>query len=240
MYPFWLSSFGWERRASRQLHLVGNSSPSCRCLHGSPPQVASGRALTEPSSAFARAQTLSTVKPYSRSTTAAGAEAPKRSTPSMSPRVTDVTIPALRHAQFDREPRADRGRQHRIALGLRQGLEQLPARHRDAAHGDALLLAGVPPPPRSGRLRNRWRSGSARACRSAHRSAHRRRGAGHPPRRSGCDRAWARSCRVNTSSTGRSRVSSATRQATAVSLASPGRITIRFGIARRLASCSTG
>ena len=63
-------------------------------------------------------------------------------------------------------------------------------------------------------------------------TARRRRGAGRPRRRSGCDRAWAASCRVSTSATGRSRVSIATRQATAVSLASPGRITVRFGIAR--------
>jgi hypothetical protein len=47
-------------------------------------------------------------------------------------------------------------------------------------------------------------------------------------------------CRVSTSSTGQSRVSTATFHATAVSFASQGRITMTFGIARRFASCSTG
>lgn len=56
---------------------------------------------------------------------------------------------------------------------------------------------------------------------------------------------WVRSsvgtfCRVRTNATGWSRASSATRQATAVSLASPGRMTVRPGTARRPASCSTG
>jgi hypothetical protein len=51
-------------------------------MPGSPRQPACQPA----SSARARAQTLSTVNPYSRSITEAGAETPKRSTPSMSPR----------------------------------------------------------------------------------------------------------------------------------------------------------
>ena len=94
--------------------------------------------------ASARLHTLSTVKPYSRITTSPGAEAPKRSTPITSPRSADVAMPTLRHAGLDREPRADRRRQHRVAVLPRLGLEQLPARHRDDARLDALLQQLLP------------------------------------------------------------------------------------------------
>ena len=94
--------------------------------------------------ATARLHTLSTVKPYSRITTSPGADAPKRSTAITSPRLADVAMPALRHAGLDREPGADRRRQHRVAVFLRLGVEQFPARHRDDAHLDLLLQQFLP------------------------------------------------------------------------------------------------
>ena len=71
------------------------------------------------SSLRARATTLSTVKPYFSSSTVAGADAPKRSTPSTSPRVADVALPALRDAELDREARRHLRRQHLVAIALR-------------------------------------------------------------------------------------------------------------------------
>ena len=54
----------------------------------------------------ARSATCSAVKPNSFITRAAGAEAPKRSSVTTSPRGPDPAMPAERHAGLDREPRA--------------------------------------------------------------------------------------------------------------------------------------
>jgi hypothetical protein len=50
-------------------------------------------------------------------------------------RVADIAVPALRRTRFDGQARSDRRRQHRFTLSLGQSIEQLPARHRHAAHG---------------------------------------------------------------------------------------------------------
>jgi hypothetical protein len=43
----------------------------------------------------------------------------------------------LPHAELDREARGYLRQQHLVAVALRLRLEQLPARHRYIAHGDA-------------------------------------------------------------------------------------------------------
>src|SRR5207302_10348753 len=53
-------------------------------------------------------------------------------------RVADIAVPPLPRPRFDCQPRAHRGRQHGVALDLPERVEELPARHRDAAHRHTL------------------------------------------------------------------------------------------------------
>lgn len=149
----------------------------------------------------------------------------------------DIAMPTLRHAGFDRELGTDRWRQHRVTVFPWLSLEPFPARHWNDARLDffssnfcrAATISATSEP-----LAIRIRSGLPFGA-SARMYAPRRK----PSAAENCARSRVgTSCRVSTSATGRSRVFRATRQATAVSLASPGRMTIRRGIARRLASCS--
>ena len=153
--------------------------------------------------------------------------------------VTNIAMPPLGYPRLHRKTRVSRWRQHRVAILLRLGLKQFPARHRNQAHRNVLFLQLLSRQPRSSRLPIRSRSGSSAVCHrgvSARMYAPRRR----PSAAANCFRSSVGTfCRVRTRATGRSRVSIATRQATAVSLASAGRMTMSCGIARKLATCST-
>src|SRR5512135_1976315 len=52
----------------------------------------------------------------------------------------DVLAPVVADAGFDRDPLATRRRQHAVAVGLRLAVEQVRARHRHDARGNAFLL----------------------------------------------------------------------------------------------------
>ena len=60
--------------------------------------------------------------------------------------VTYITFPALRRTHFHRQSGSDAGWQHFVLIVLRLGVEQIPAGHGHATHGDAIsaqLFRGV-------------------------------------------------------------------------------------------------
>ena len=152
----------------------------------------------------------------------------------------DVAVPAQRRRLLDRDPRGDRRRQHLVAVVLVLLVEEVPGRQADDARahavGDQLLvrldrerdLAAGRDQDQLGVAVRRVGEHVAAAAQALGGGVlraveHRHVLAGEH------ERAPAGGAR-----------SIATRQASATSLASQGRITLRPGIARSEASCSTG
>ena len=148
----------------------------------------------------------------------------------------DVARPAERRGRLDRDPR--RRAQHGRPVGRVLALEQLPARHRH--HGRRDSFAGKPLARRQRQL-HLGAGGEDRdvAPLVARRPAGRRRARTGSRRCAPCAASAAPGGSAP-APTGPSAWRSASSQHSAVSTASAGRNTSMFGIARRLARCSTG
>ena len=203
--------------------------------------VAGAHALPR-STLLARRQTLSTVKPYSRNSTSRRARTrrsdprrahrPRRRRSGASPAPRPLRPPAAR------SPTAAAPRRVRSAAAPRTAPSTASTRSAPRCPPPRRRSAAATIRPTSEPLAIRISVGLAVR---RHRTARRRRAASRRRRRSACDRASARPAGVSTSATGPiARLDARPARRPRVSLASQGRITSRFGIARSAASCSTG
>ena len=148
----------------------------------------------------------------------------------------DIAGPAERQGRLDRQPR--RGAEHRGAPRRILPVEQLPAGHGDHRRRHALGLQPRRARPSRSALPSRWPAGStARAplglgqhIGAARRQVLRQRRCAAPAGSAATARAATAPCGS----------ASAAAQHSAVSTASAGRNTSRFGMARSEARCSTG
>ena len=176
------------------------------------------------------------VKPRWSSTVWPGAEAPKRSIAMIAPRGPANRSQPRRRSGLDADAGLDGGRQHLVAIGLRLLVEQLPRRQRHHPAGDTLARPAARAPPGRCAPRSRSRSGSRPGRRRP--PARSRRGPRRTPAAPTASSTGS-ACLVRHRAVGLRR-SIATRHPTVVSFASAGRKTVMLGVARRVASCSTG
>ena len=110
------------------------------CVSVSLAALLANQAIFFSSKATARWQTFSTVNPYSRISTGAGAEAPKWSRPITLAKIADVAMPSLRRSCLYSQPCANRRRKHGTTIFLHLRIEQFPTRHGHQARLNILLL----------------------------------------------------------------------------------------------------